>query len=311
MPTGTPGTLSYYLSLVTSEYANQPNFMATLTDLITPFVNTIALAEGMYQYFNINTAVGDQLTKLGEWLNIPRSVEQPVPNVYFSLDSTTLGLDQGSMFGPGDSLFGLVALPDNIYSQILQAFIAIWNTNPTKANYYAALSPLFAPAQLVIQGDNANNLFYGLTSQPNNAVIAYLFTQGYFGVAPAGVNAYGFNISGTTTPVPFFGLDLENSVISGLDVGFMVGANGAQAVAGPGSIISGTFTLTHNATTTVISNSNFLFTSTFKWWAATANAALMESQLWLPIAGRVGGSVTLNHPSCPYTDATFVWEATI
>jgi hypothetical protein len=221
MPTGTPGTLNYYLSMVTSEYANQPNFMATLTNLITPFVNTITLSQSMYNYFNIDTAIGDQLTKIGEWLGISRNVPQTLPNTFFSLDSTTLGLDQGSMFGPGDSLTGLIGLPDQSYRLVLKANIYVHNNLPTKETYYTALSPLFTPAQLVIQGDNANNLFYGLTSTPNDIVITNLFTEGYFNFAPAGVNAYGFSISSNSTAVPFFGFDLENSVISGFDVGYM------------------------------------------------------------------------------------------
>jgi hypothetical protein len=221
MPTGTPGTLNYYLSMVASEYATQPNFMATLTDLITPFTESILLAQNMYQYFNIDTAVGDQLDKLGAWLNVSRYVPQTLTSIYFELDSDPLGLDRGSMFGPGDSLTGLIALPDDIYRNIIKAHIHINNNLPNKVTYYDALYSLFIPAQLVIQGDNANNLFYGLTSTPDNVVIKDLFTQGYFNFAPAGVNTYGFSISSSSTSVPFFGFDVENSVIAGFDVGYM------------------------------------------------------------------------------------------
>jgi Protein of unknown function (DUF2612) len=314
MPVGTPGTLAYYLSLVTSEYADQPNFIATLTNLITPFTQVIELAQGMNQYFNITTATGDQLTKLGQWLNISRGVQEPIDNVYFSLDSATLGLDQGSMFGPGDSLTGLVSLPDDIYREIIKAYIYIYNNSPTKENYYIALEPLFTPAQLIIQGDNANNLFYGLTSTPTNALITYLFTQGYFNFAPAGVGTYGYNISSTTTAVPFFGLDVENSAIAGLDIGWMIGKNGEQAVAGPGSIIGGVFTLTPNATSTTVTDTNMLFTSRFKWWPVSADAALMIPYMWVlaPGApGRVSGSIVVNHPSNSAVDLNFEYELTI
>jgi hypothetical protein len=261
MPTGEPGTLDYYLSMVTSQYAGIDNpisvvdytaasflvtedseviivggdgitvsdalitfpskFMATLASLIIPFTELIALAENMYKYFNIDTAVGDQLDKLGEWLNISRYVPIQLPSVYFELDSDPLGLDRGTMFGPGDSLTGLTALSDDLYRKVIKAHIYINNNLPVKDTYYTALTPLFTPAQLVIQGDNANNLFYGLTSTPNDIVAINLFTEGYFNFAPAGVNAFGFSISSSSTAVPFFGFDEDNSAVSGFDVGYM------------------------------------------------------------------------------------------
>jgi hypothetical protein len=261
MPTGTPGTLNYYLSMITSQYAgiNNPisiidyalssslittdgdiiivggeeiivadalvtftsKFVATLTSLIIPFTELIALAENLYLYFNIDTAIGDQLDKLGAWLNISRNVPILLPSVYFELDSDPLGLDRGTMFGPGDSLTGLTAASDELYRKIIKAHIYINNNLPTKNTYYTALAPLFTPATLIIQGDNANNLFYGLTSTPNDIVATNLFTEGYFNFAPAGVNAFGFSISSSSTVVPFFGFDEENSAVSGFDVGYM------------------------------------------------------------------------------------------
>jgi hypothetical protein len=260
MPTGTPGTLDYYLSMITSQYAgiNNPisiidstltpilttedgsiitvngdtivvdgdvvletftsKFVATLTNLIVPFTEVILLAQNMYQYFNIDTALDDQLTKLGAWLHVPRSVPQPLTGVYFTLDSSTLGLDQGSMLGPGDSLTGLVNLPDDVYRDFIKAYIFLYSNPPTKVSYYTALSPLFAPAQLIIQGDNGNNLFYGLLSNPNNAIVTSLFTQGFFNFAPAGVGTYGFIIGNN----PWFGFDVESTIFSGLDVGYMI-----------------------------------------------------------------------------------------
>jgi uncharacterized protein DUF2612 len=233
MPTGIPGTLDYYLSMITSQYAgiNNPisimetteylttedgeiitvdghivivdsvlktfpsKFVATLTNLIIPFTEVIFLAQSMYQYFNIDTAVGDQLDKLGAWLNVSRYVPEAMPSIYFELDSDPLGLDRGIMFGPGDSLTALISLPDDSYRQIIKMHIYINNNPPTKETYYTALSPLFTPGILSIQGDNANNLTYSLTGTPDNIIMANLFMLGYFNFAPAGVSASGFTIS--------------------------------------------------------------------------------------------------------------------
>jgi Protein of unknown function (DUF2612) len=220
MPTGTPGTLNYYLSLITSEYANQPNFLATVNLLLTPYVQTINLLQNLFQLFQLSTAVGDQLTKLGAWAGVSRNVTLPITGAYFSLDTAGLGLDQAPMQGPNDPSSGLVALPDNIYLPILQAFILINNSKGTLNSYYNALNQLFPGCKLVIQDFGNGTLFYGLTATPQNPVIAQLFTQGYFSVAPAGVGVISSEISSpSSTNVPFFGLDVENSTISGLDVG--------------------------------------------------------------------------------------------
>ena len=168
----TPGTLQSYLNLITSEYSTQPNFIATLTDLLTSFADCNYLLENLYTYFEVPTAVGDQLDKLGSWAGAYRNIQEPLVGVYFSLDSTSLGLDQGSMQGEFDPTTGLVTLSDSDFRQYLEMTIEINNSNGTKQSIYDALSPLFVPAQLVIQGSNNGDVFFGLLGTPNNAVFA-------------------------------------------------------------------------------------------------------------------------------------------
>ena len=190
MPSGTPGTLSYYLSLITSEYAAKPKFLSTITALLNPLAQTINFSENLYNYFNVNTALGDQLNKLGAWCGVSRSVPVTL-NVYFSLDSATLGLDQASMLGPGDPLTGLVSLPDNAYQQLIKMYIALHKSKGTKQELYNILSPLFVPAKLVIQGQNNNTVFFGLEGTPLNSIFLQMFTGGYLSPTAAGVQAIG------------------------------------------------------------------------------------------------------------------------
>src|SRR5208282_2294706 len=258
MPAGNPGTLQYYLTSLTSEYVAQPNFIATITALTNPFVQTINLAENSYQYFNLNTAVGDQLTKLGNWAGVSRNVQQPLSGVYFSLDSNTLGLDQGSMQGEFDPSTGIISLPDDSYRQIVQMNIALNKSNGTKIELYNAISPLLTPAQLIIQGDNNNNVFYGLLGTPNNSLFWQLFQQGYFSFTSAGVGVIG-------SVVHFNAINLNHGSNPNID------NNYSYILLNTGLV--GSFTLNANATSTVVSVTGAASGNVALWTPASKNAS--------------------------------------
>lgn len=61
-----------YLDLITSQYNNSPKFKAWVECLLTPYVDTQKLALSLYTYFDIDTAVGVQLDKLGELVGVKR-----------------------------------------------------------------------------------------------------------------------------------------------------------------------------------------------------------------------------------------------
>ena len=61
-----------YLELVTSQYQNSPKFKRWLEVLLTPYIDTQRLALNLYTYFDIDTAIGIQLDKLGEIIGAKR-----------------------------------------------------------------------------------------------------------------------------------------------------------------------------------------------------------------------------------------------
>lgn len=73
----------------------------------------------------------------------------------------------------------------------------------------------------------------------------------------------------------------------------------------PPASIKGTLTLTPNATSSTFSIPGMLSTAKITLEATTADAAAIQSFLYRPVAGRVAGSVTFNHPSNPNSDLTF------
>lgn len=69
-----PKPLSYYISLLTSEYRNAPNINAFLAMLLTPVDDLNACLSSMNAAFDIATAVGQQLDWIGQLVGISRTL---------------------------------------------------------------------------------------------------------------------------------------------------------------------------------------------------------------------------------------------
>jgi len=217
--TVTPYSIEYYQNLLTSEYISDQDTLDTISLSVQPFSDTINLLQNLYKSFQLNNAVGDQLTRLGYLVGVSRYVNTPLTGVYFSLDSATLGLDQGSMEGPYDPTSGLTALPDDVYLSIIKAAILLNTWDGSVPGLYAALNPLLKG--LVIWDSGTREMFYGLTTTQDIPILTEMFLQGYFSLAPAGVLLLPPVIT-TPNGTPFFGLDAETVSVSGLDVGYLI-----------------------------------------------------------------------------------------
>lgn len=217
--TTAPYSIQYYQNLLTSEYISDQDTLDTISLSVQPFSDTISLLQNLYESFELNNAVGDQLTRLGYLVGVSRYVNVPLTGIYFSLDSATLGLDQGSMQGPYDPTSGLTALPDDIYLSIIQATILLNTWDGSIPGLYKALNPLLEG--LVIWDSGTREMFYGLTTTQTIPILTEMFLQGYFSLAPAGVSVLPPVIT-TPNGTPFFGLDAETVSVSGLDTGYMI-----------------------------------------------------------------------------------------
>ncbi len=217
--TTAPYSIQYYQNLLTSEYISDQDTLDTISLSVQPFSDTISLLQNLYTSFELNNAVGDQLTRLGYLVGVSRYVNVPLTGIYFSLDSATLGLDQGSMQGPYDPTSGLTTLPDDIYLSIIQATILLNTWDGSIPGLYKALNPLLEG--LVIWDSGTREMFYGLTTTQTIPILTEMFLQGYFSLAPAGVSVLPPVIT-TPNGTPFFGLDAETVSVSGLDTGYMI-----------------------------------------------------------------------------------------
>lgn len=211
--------ISQYTGLITSEHADKSNFVATVAASVQPLADILATLNGMPTAFDIDNAVDAQLDIVGQWVGITRYVKTPLTGLYFSFDALFVGWDQGLWLGPGDPTAGLTAMPDDIYRLMLKAKIAANQWDGTIPGAYAAWDQLFAAYgfEILIQDNGDMTMILAITGAFNNPAFQDLFSGGYFDLRPAGVLIEGYLYPSANAP--FFGFDVENSAISGFDVG--------------------------------------------------------------------------------------------
>lgn len=211
-------SIADYTKLITSEHSDKPNFMAVVTALCQPFVDELSTLNSLPAAYDIDIAIGVQLDDVGRWVGISRNIQTPL-NVYFSFDTAGLGFDQGTWFGPFDATSGLTTLPDDSYRTLLYAKIGNNQWDGTVPNAYTFLNKVLGADNAVIQDNGDMSMLFGyMGAVPLNAVTISLLENGYLDVKPVGVRINSY-ITPSVPGSPFFGFDVENPTISGLDVG--------------------------------------------------------------------------------------------
>lgn len=183
------GDVSPYLDLITSEHRDKPLYVAVLTTFLQGLADLQITLASMPAKFDLDLAVGDQLDKVGEWIGFSRNVNVALTGVYFELDNAALGLDFGSMQGPGDPDSGLVVLPDDAYRTLLRAKVAANHWDGSIPGAYAAWDLAFAGTGFSIKIHDKQNMHmdYELTGPVPDALTLALFTGGFLDLRPAGV----------------------------------------------------------------------------------------------------------------------------
>jgi len=119
----------------------------------------------------------------------------------------------------GGDLPGVTSLDDEDYRTLLFLFIAQNAWDGTVPGIYNIWNQVFGTGFGILVQDNQDmSMLIAFLNPPTDVVTITLFTQGFFLMRPAGVRITGFyapSVPGT----PIFGADVENSTISGPDVG--------------------------------------------------------------------------------------------
>lgn len=210
---------SDYIGLVTSEHADKPKFIATLSALVQSFVDLQNVTLQIPFDFDLDGAIGVQLDAVGEWAGITRNVNTPLTGVYFSLDTAGLGFDQGVWKGPFDPDSGVVSLDDDTYRLLIRAKIGANNWDGTLGTSAAILNSIFGGGTYAFIQDNGDmSITYGIAGTVPSALFLALLRGGYIPLKPEAVHINGYYV--TSNPGgPLFGFDVENNLISGFDVG--------------------------------------------------------------------------------------------
>lgn len=213
-------SVTAYTELIPSSNQDAPNFMAMVAATAQPWADCSAVYQSIPELYDIDNAVGTQLDTLGQWIGVSRNLAEPLTGVYFALDTTGVGFDQGVWQGPYDPSTGLVALPDQFYVLLLKAKILNNYWNGTKPTAYALADVLYAAFgySLMIQ-DNANltmdiGLFGPGTPPP---IVTAMLSQGLLDIKPATIAIAEYFYQ--SAPGPMFGFDIENSYFAGFDTG--------------------------------------------------------------------------------------------
>jgi len=214
------GDIAPYLALITSQHRKQPDYIATVSVPLQGLADGLVAVQSLPAIYDLDNAAGEQLDAVGEWVGVTRVLKVPLTDVYFSLDVDGLGLDQGSLQGPFDPTTGLVSLPDDAYRTLLRATVAANQWDGSIPQAYLIWDTLFAGTgtTILIQDNGDMSLFFALIGPEPDAVTMALLTGGYLALKPAGVRVAAYLIP-SVSDTPFFGLDVENDTIAGLDTG--------------------------------------------------------------------------------------------
>lgn len=210
--------VNQYLTLITSEHANQPNFTAMVAATLQPLVDSQNLASTFQALYDLDVAVGEQLDTVGLWIGITRFVNVAITGVFFSWDTVNLGWDQGNWQGPNSPNSQLTTLTDDQYRLLLRAKIAINQWDGTVPGIYAIWNKIFALTQvnLLIQDNQDMSMtIIILASGTVDPVVLALITGGYIVPRPAGVRITGYS----QETAPIFGWDVNTAIIQGWDAG--------------------------------------------------------------------------------------------
>lgn len=212
--------VSDYQNLVTSEYQQQPNFMATIAFMVAVQVQVQKLMNQMITtLFDLdNPPVGDQLDIIGEWVGISRKVAIPITGVYFTWDGTdaSVGWDYGS-WQPTDAPSTITTLPDDAYLTLIRAKIAANQWDGMTTGAYSIWSIVFPTFKILIQ-DNCNMTYaLGIIGGIIDSLTLALITGGYIQLRPEGVRITEYFVSVDTNPA--FCWDVETTNCQGWDQG--------------------------------------------------------------------------------------------
>jgi|GEM_PF-930121 len=262
-------TIGQYQGLLTSLYRPQPNFNAVIALFVEPFVNNQNVLAGLPALMDIDTAVGDQLDKIGQWVGLSRYITLPPQGQYFSFDIPGAGFDEVPWFAPGDSPGTALTLDDLHYRLALKAKVLRNQWDGSLPAAYAIWDTLFSGTgyQISIQDNGDLTISLGLLYQiAPDADTKALFYGDYLSVRPStiGIRSYqitdvGFTLGASAEPSA---VQLSFNTMNGVSYAVYQGTSPGGEGASPVLTITGPAPTSTNPNSTVTPTISGLTTGT-------------------------------------------------
>ena len=186
---GSTYSLSYYLSLFTSQYQSSPKFLAWARACLLTLDDTSVCIDNLINDFDLDYAVGAQMDILGRLIGCSRTLP----------------------FQPSNGVSPI--LDDSTYRILLKARIA-WNAWDGRLNSLQAIWQNLFPGGRIIVSDNQNMTVDIVLAGAFSSIIQDLISNGYIVPRPQGVL-----INYTFATLPVLGFDQNNDYVAGFDLG--------------------------------------------------------------------------------------------
>lgn len=189
-----------YQSLVTSQHADKPRFMAMVAATVAGYAGVQAVAASLVVEFDIDHAYGDRLDTIGVVVGLDRNLRPVSPGAYVQ--------------APPD----VAPLSDSDYAVLLRGKIMANQWDGTTSGAYAVLQNALGPASRVFTVDNQDmSMLVCVAGAVPPATFKAALSGGYMGIKPATVRV---NFRYPTGPGgPLLGLGVHNQFIAGLGTG--------------------------------------------------------------------------------------------
>lgn len=182
--------IEYYMNLVTSQYRDSPNFLAWLKDNLQKFDDETNIIDQMTAFFDIDSAVGEQLDILGQIIGQVRQVNfQPTDGSSPILDDTNY------------RVLLKAKIVKNQWKGQIEGLSAVWKV-------------LFPDGDIIIT-DNQDMTMNVIIAGNTSLTTRDLVRNGYIVPKPESVGINYF-----FSEVPIFAYDIEdNGFFGGYDIG--------------------------------------------------------------------------------------------
>lgn len=89
-----------YLNLIINEHRSKPKFRQTVKESIEPILDCMSVLQSINEKFDLDSATGDQIRIIAEWVGAPLVVPNIVPLPFFGFDGQPEALTFGETDNP-------------------------------------------------------------------------------------------------------------------------------------------------------------------------------------------------------------------